>query len=82
MNTRFAIHPDHFKTLETEQIRESFLIPTLFQKDLITYTYSHYDRMIIGGVQPISKSIKLESTQELKADFFLQRREMGINKRG
>jgi 4-deoxy-L-threo-5-hexosulose-uronate ketol-isomerase len=78
MNTRYAIHPDHFKTLGTEQIRESFLIPDLFQKDLITYTYSHYDRMIIGGVQPISKAIKLEHTPELKADFFLQRREMGI----
>jgi 4-deoxy-L-threo-5-hexosulose-uronate ketol-isomerase len=78
MNPRFAIHPDHFKTLDTKQIRESFLIPDLFQKDLITYTYSHYDRMIIGGVQPISKAIKLEPTPELKADFFLQRREMGI----
>jgi 4-deoxy-L-threo-5-hexosulose-uronate ketol-isomerase len=78
MNPRFAIHPDHFKTLDTKQIRESFLIPDLFQKDLITYTYSHYDRMIIGGVQPISKSIKLEPTPELKADFFLQRREIGI----
>jgi 4-deoxy-L-threo-5-hexosulose-uronate ketol-isomerase len=77
-SVRFAIHHDHFKTLDTTQIREAFLIENLFQKDLITFTYTHYDRMIVGGAQPISKSIKLEPTPELKADFFLQRREIGI----
>lgn len=75
---RFAIHPTHFKKLSTEETRDAFLIQNLFQKDLITFTYTHYDRMIIGGVHPVSQSIKLYPIAELKADFFLQRREIGI----
>ena len=58
--TRFAIHPTHFKKLSTVETRDTFLIQNLFQKDLITFTYTHYDRMIIGGVHPVSQSIKLD----------------------
>jgi 4-deoxy-L-threo-5-hexosulose-uronate ketol-isomerase len=77
-SSRFAIHPDHFKTLDTTQIREAFLIENLFEKDLITHTYTHYDRLIVGGASPVSKSINLETIPQLKADYFLERRELGI----
>lgn len=77
-STYFAIHPSQFKTLDTEAIRNSFLISNLFQNDLITHSYTHYDRMIVGGVLPITKSIHLQPIEELKASYFLERREIGI----
>lgn len=75
---RYAIHPDHFKELDTESIRKQFLIELIFAKDQITNTYTHYDRLIVGGAWPTSKNLTLETFDKLKAEFFLQRRELGI----
>jgi 4-deoxy-L-threo-5-hexosulose-uronate ketol-isomerase len=76
--TRHAIHPADFKRYDTEQIRQSFLLPNLFVNDQIIHYYTHYDRLMIGGVAPVSLSIALIPTPELKATFYLERREIGI----
>jgi 4-deoxy-L-threo-5-hexosulose-uronate ketol-isomerase len=78
MTARFAIHPEDFKSYGTEKIREHFLIPKIFTDDELTLCYTHYDRLIIGGAKPLSKSILLSCPENLKAEFFLQRRELGI----
>ena len=75
---RYAIHPNDFKKLQATQIREAFLVDTIFQDDLVVTTYTHYDRLIIGGAKPTTKSLPLTSFDSLKSDFFLQRREIGI----
>lgn len=77
-HTRHAIHPNDFKSLHTEQLREAFLLPDLFEDDKVNVCYTHYDRFIVGGVKPTKNSLKLETFESLKADFFLQRREIGI----
>ena len=77
-DTRYAIHPDHFKELTSDHLRNAFLVDTIFQDDNICATYTHYDRLIIGGAKPVMKSLTLPKFDSLKADFFLQRREMGI----
>ncbi|MCW5911926.1 MAG: 5-dehydro-4-deoxy-D-glucuronate isomerase [Cyclobacteriaceae bacterium] len=77
-NVRYAIHPEHFKTLDTETIRKAFLLDTIFVPDRITHTYTHYDRLIVGGAHPATRDLKLETLPELKAGFFLERREIGI----
>ncbi|HYI76702.1 MAG TPA: 5-dehydro-4-deoxy-D-glucuronate isomerase [Chryseolinea sp.] len=76
--SRYAIHPDACKTFQTEQLREAFLIEKVFEDNKITVVYTHYDRLIIGGVKPVSESVLLTTYDFLKADFFLQRREIGI----
>lgn len=78
LSTRYPIHPDDFKRLGTEKIRESFLLTLIFVKDEITHYYTHYDRLIVGGVNPVTRPVALESIETLKAEFFLQRREIGI----
>ncbi|MBN2743884.1 4-deoxy-L-threo-5-hexosulose-uronate ketol-isomerase [Breznakibacter xylanolyticus] len=75
---RYASHPEDAKNYDTTRIRKEFLIPTLFEKDEISLVYSMYDRYIVGGAMPVTKALKLETIEELKADFFLRRREMGI----
>ena len=78
MRSIHAVHPDDFKCYETDKIRERFLLDDIVQRNQIDFVYTHYDRMIVGGVNPIDKKIELPNYPNLKADYFLQRREMGI----
>lgn len=75
---RYAAHPDDFKSYDTNRIRKDFLIEKVMVPGEINLVYSLYDRYIVGGAVPTDKPLKLETFKELKADFFLQRREMGI----
>lgn len=76
--SRFAVHPSHFQGMSTQTIREHFLIENIFVPDTIQNTYSHFDRLIIGGAMPVKGPLSLEAFSELRADFYLQRRELGI----
>lgn len=78
MNFRFAVSQNEAKHFNTEQLREHFLIEQLMQDDLVQLTYTHYDRVIIGGAKPVNKTLILPNHPELRADFFLERREIGI----
>ncbi|MEP1487635.1 MAG: 5-dehydro-4-deoxy-D-glucuronate isomerase [Algibacter sp.] len=75
---RYAASPREVKTMDTQQLRDEFLIEKLLEADKINLVYSHYDRFITGGVIPVSKAITLESIDPLKAENFLDRRELGI----
>ncbi|WP_461533152.1 5-dehydro-4-deoxy-D-glucuronate isomerase [Sinomicrobium sp.] len=75
---RYAHHPEDVKRYTTEELREHFLIEKLFVKDEIRLTYTMYDRYIAGGAFPVEKALKLETIEELKADYFLERRELGV----
>jgi len=75
---RFASHPHDFKLYDTERIRKEFLISGLFVPETISMVYSMYDRFIVGGILPVSRKLKLETIDPVKADFFLHRREIGI----
>lgn len=75
---RYSTHPEGFQILNTQQLREAFLIADIFQADQIRLCYTHYDRLIIGGANPVQKPLMLEPFNALKSDYFLQRREIGI----
>ncbi|RED46783.1 4-deoxy-L-threo-5-hexosulose-uronate ketol-isomerase [Winogradskyella eximia] len=77
-NTRYASSPTSVKTLNTQELRDEFLIQNVMKTDELIWTYSHYDRFMVAGVVPVKKSIALETIDPLKADFFLARRELGI----
>lgn len=64
--------------MTTEELRANFLCENLMRTDELTYIYSHYDRMIIGGVKPVRQAVPLKNHPELRAGFFLERREIGI----
>ncbi|WP_313581482.1 5-dehydro-4-deoxy-D-glucuronate isomerase [Chishuiella sp.] len=75
---RYAHHPNDVKKYTTEELRDHFLIPELFLENTIKLVYSMYDRLIVGGIYPTTKPLKLEPTEDLKANYFLERRELGI----
>ncbi|MDA0149185.1 5-dehydro-4-deoxy-D-glucuronate isomerase [Vibrio sp. LaRot3] len=78
MEIRQPIHSEHAKQLDTAGLREQFLIENLFQSGQINLTYSHIDRIIVGGAVPTSEAIAFEGGKEIGVDFFLQRRELGV----
>ncbi len=78
LESRFATSPVEVKQMTTSQIRENFLIDTVFEADKIHLVLSHYDRYIAGGVMPVLEKIELPNPENLKAGYFLERREMGI----
>ncbi len=77
-NERYAVHPKDFKKFDTSRIRKEFLVKEVFVRNEICLTYSLYDRYIVGGANPVTMKLELESFDSLKADSFLARREMGI----
>lgn len=72
------VHPEDFAKYNTQQIRDRFLLEGLVQTDKVECTYSHYDRMIVGAANPVSQSLELGTYDQLKSDYFLSRREIGI----
>jgi len=75
---RYAASPQDVKKYDTEKLREEFLIQDLMRPDSVKLVYTHYDRYIAGGAVPTSSVLKLEAIDPLKADYFLERRELGI----
>ena len=78
MQIRFQNSPVETSKMSTDELRNNFLIQNLMKPGNIELVYSHYDRMIIGGVVPLKESISLPNDGELKATYFLERRELGI----
>jgi 4-deoxy-L-threo-5-hexosulose-uronate ketol-isomerase len=79
MEVRYSPDQYGFKRLTTEELRKSFLIESLFQKNKVSMVYSDIDRSITGSAVPSGKSLKLTATKkEMAADFFTERREIGI----
>jgi 4-deoxy-L-threo-5-hexosulose-uronate ketol-isomerase len=77
MEVRSGANPKDFKNYTTERIREDFLIQDLFVSGEIKLVYSQIDRIITGAACPVAP-LTLEAGAELRAAYFLERREMGI----
>ena len=73
-----ACHPDDVKNYDTDQLRKHFMMPKVMEQDKINLTYSMYDRLIYGGTMPVAKTVVLETIEPLKAEYFLERRELGV----
>lgn len=78
METRYATNPEGIKRLTTDELREQFLVETIFQPGEVTLTYTHHDRMIFGGATPTTEDLTITLDKELGVQYFLERRELGI----
>ncbi len=67
-----------YQRMTTEELRETFLIRDMFEPGRIGMVYVDLDRTVIGGAVPTGTPLKLETAPELRADYFLERREIGI----
>ncbi|QPC86932.1 5-dehydro-4-deoxy-D-glucuronate isomerase [Mesorhizobium sp. NBSH29] len=73
---RYAIDPATAATMGTDELRHNFHIAGLFEPGRITLTYTHYDRMIVGGAMPVDAPLVLEAIKPTGTKNFLDRREL------
>ena len=78
MEVRYSPDPVRFCRMTTQEVRDNFLIESLFKPDVIEMVYSDVDRAITGSAVPVKGELALTSAEELRADYFCQRRELGI----
>ncbi|HPI37634.1 MAG TPA: 5-dehydro-4-deoxy-D-glucuronate isomerase [Ignavibacteriaceae bacterium] len=79
MDIRFTTDNVSYKRMTTEELKKLFLIDKLFGHDEIYMLYSDIDRSITGSAVPVEKPLLLQSSKkEMAAEYFLERREMGI----
>ncbi|MER9400159.1 5-dehydro-4-deoxy-D-glucuronate isomerase [Mesorhizobium sp. M0615] len=76
--SRFAIGPVAAASMGTDELRHNFHIDDLFQPGRVSLTYTHYDRMIVGGAVPAAAPLPLEAIKPTGTKNFLDRRELII----
>jgi len=79
MENRYGHAPAEVAGMSTEELRRHFLVAGLFQPGAVNLVYTHQDRVILGGAMPTGQaSLALEAPPELRAEHFLDRRELAI----
>lgn len=78
IEVRHASHPDAVREYGTAELRRQFLVSDMFVADEIHLTYSHIERMIVGGAVPVAQTLVLETAKPLGQKTFLARRELGV----
>ena len=78
VRTLHAVSQAETKAMDTSALRENFHFDTVFVPGEARLLYTHYDRMIVGGVQPVGNAITLDEVKECGTASILDRREIGI----
>ena len=68
--------PQDVQRLNTQELRDTFLVTDLFTPDQLNGAFTDLDRLVVGGVMPV-KPVDLPNHQETGRAFFLERRELG-----
>jgi 4-deoxy-L-threo-5-hexosulose-uronate ketol-isomerase len=74
--SRFAVDPAAAAAMGTDELRHHFHVSDLFEAGRIRLTYTHYDRMIVGGATPSGSPLMLTSIKPNGTKAFLERREL------
>ncbi|MBU2534288.1 MAG: 5-dehydro-4-deoxy-D-glucuronate isomerase [Alphaproteobacteria bacterium] len=77
-SSRNAIDPVRAAAMDTTALRENFLIENMFVGNEINLTYSHYDRLVIGGAMPADEMLALAAVKSMGTKSFLDRRELAV----
>ena len=77
MDVRYTVGRNEYKRMTTGELRDAFLT-NLFEDGRLNLLYCEVERAIIGAAVPDGPALVLEAGKELAADFFCQRREIGV----
>ena len=81
MDIRYSTGKEPFKRMNTDELRDEFLISNIFLPDDVSCVYSHIDRIVTMGVMPVTESVRLDKNIDTWKNFgvtyLLERRELG-----
>lgn len=69
--------PIRYARMTSAERRETFLLANLFTPATIDFTYTDLDRAVVGSAVPTTTALALPNPPELRAEYFLERRELG-----
>ena len=78
MDLRYATNPQQIASFDTDALRAQYLVENLLTPGEITACYTHHDRIVLGGAAPAGEPLPLPTFDELRAEYFLANRELGI----
>lgn len=75
---RYLPTADTTRRLTTDELRDGFLVSSLFVPGTIVLAHVDLDRVVLGGAVPLTAPLSLEALPALRAEYFLERRELGV----
>ena len=69
--------PQDIAGMSTQELRDTFLVSSLFTPGRLNATFTDLDRLVVGGVMPLNQPVELPNHKETGRAFFLERRELG-----
>jgi 4-deoxy-L-threo-5-hexosulose-uronate ketol-isomerase len=77
MKSRYVSDRVRYQRMNAEELRESYLVD-LFTPGELELVYTDVDRAIVGSAVPLKKTLTLASAKKLAAEYFAERREIGV----
>lgn len=78
MKTMLMADPVRYAGMTTAELRESFLLSGACHAGAVDLAYVDLDRAVAGFACPTDQSLELPSYPELRAQYFTERREIGV----
>ena len=78
MKTVMMADPVRYPRMTTGEIRETFLLSGLYEAGKLHVNYVDLDRTVVGFAAPTESALALPTYPELRAEYFLERREIGV----
>lgn len=78
MDVRYGAGPADIATFDAARLRAEFLVQGRFASGELRLTYTHLDRMIVGGAVPLAEPLAFGDGADLGTPLFFTAREMGI----
>jgi 4-deoxy-L-threo-5-hexosulose-uronate ketol-isomerase len=78
METRYLADGVRYATMRTTELRDTFLVTSLFAPGELRLLYCEADRAVMGSAVPQTTPLSLAAAAELRAEYFCQRRELGV----
>jgi 4-deoxy-L-threo-5-hexosulose-uronate ketol-isomerase len=77
LKTHLLADPTRYPSMTTAQLRETFLLDSLYQPGALNLVYVDLDRTIAGVAAPTGTPVVLPTDPDLRAQYFTERRELG-----
>lgn len=75
---KYGSGPESIRGATTQQVRDRYLVDSLFHPGRLNLAYANEDRTVLGGAIPTSEPLDLLPAGPVKTEYFLFNREIAI----